>query len=84
MTETYGDKRSSLIAAGKVRHKVAVIGRHVFGELTADQIELGTADVSFFNEQQFAEMEELRLVLSLPHNGAEATSAAKGSADRPW
>lgn len=47
-SDIHGDKRKDLIAAGKIGHKVAVIGEKVFGDLTSAELSVEGADIELF------------------------------------
>ena len=48
-----------MIVAGKMRHRVAVIGQSVFGTINEGELELETAEVGLFHQQQAPEIDEL-------------------------
>lgn len=49
IVEPYGEKKTALVAAGKVGHKIALIGQRVFGNLLKEDVSREDAEIQLFN-----------------------------------
>jgi len=57
--EPHSDKRNDLIAAGKIGHKVAVIGEKVFGTLSSEELHVEGAEIALFKlPSQYPDIED--------------------------
>lgn len=49
IVEPYGEKKTALVAAGKVGHKIALIGQRVFGHLLKEDVSREDTEIHLFN-----------------------------------
>src|SRR5713226_522647 len=47
--EPYGEKKTALVVAGKVGHKIALIGQRVFGSLLKEDLSREDAEIHLYN-----------------------------------